>query len=78
MKYLDAALKESLRIRPVVPVVTRRVVREFELGGYRIPKGWQLMLGTGISTKYLDKRWPWDEDFRPERFLSGKCLFSHK
>ena len=39
-EYLDAVVKESLRLRPVIPGVGRVVRGEpFELGGYVIPPG---------------------------------------
>src|SRR5262249_53953930 len=35
---LDAVIKESLRLRPLVPLVGRVVCKPFELGGYTIPE----------------------------------------
>src|SRR3954470_2755819 len=37
--YLDAVVKETLRVRPVVADVVRAVTREAEVGGYCIPAG---------------------------------------
>ena len=40
MPYLEAVLKESLRILPPAGTGTMREAKEeIELGGYRIPKG---------------------------------------
>ena len=33
-EYLDAVIKESLRLRPVVPAVARQLAEPVELGGY--------------------------------------------
>jgi cytochrome P450 len=67
-EYLDAVVKESLRIRPVIPGIGRKVRGEpFELGGYTIPPGVEInpsIAGVHRSGAYPDAR-----DFRPERFL---------
>jgi cytochrome P450 len=69
--YLDAVVRESLRIRPVVPVVARKLAADVELGGYSIPAGSVLM-----ASIYLLHRDPLlyedPEEFRPERFLEGE------
>ena len=38
MPYADAAVKEALRLSPIVAVVTRVALKTFELGGFTIPK----------------------------------------
>ena len=37
--YLDAVVKETLRVRPVVVDVARKLTRETEIGGWRLPAG---------------------------------------
>jgi cytochrome P450 len=68
--YLDAVVKESLRIRPVIPGVGR-VVRErpFALGGYEVPVGVEI----NPSIRSIHRRgdlYPNPHVFSPERFLS--------
>jgi cytochrome P450 family 135 len=68
--YLDAVIKETLRIRPVVPGVVRKLTRPFELRGYELP------VGTRVAPNiYLTHRnpavFPEPERFLPERFLDG-------
>jgi cytochrome P450 len=67
--YLDAVVKESLRIRPVIPGVGR-VVREepFALDGYEVPVGVEI----NPSIRTIHRRgdlYPGPAEFRPERFL---------
>jgi cytochrome P450 len=67
--YVDAVVKEALRIRPVIPGVGR-VVRggAFELGGYRLPEG--VEINPSIATIHnRGDVYPGATDFRPERFL---------
>ncbi len=67
--YLDAVVKEALRLRPVIPGVGRVVRREpFELNGYVIPPGVEI----NPSIRMIHRRGDLYADpnsFRPERFL---------
>jgi cytochrome P450 len=68
--YLDAVVKETLRSRPVVPVVARHAGQAFELGGYVIPAGSTLM--ASIYLVHNDpETYPKPDEFLPERFLNG-------
>lgn len=68
--YLDAAVKEALRLRPVIPGVGR-VVRggSFELGGYLVPEKTEINPSISMIHRRGD-RYPEPEEFRPERFLA--------
>lgn len=69
-RYLDALIKEALRIRPVIPGVGR-VVRErpFRIGPYAVPVGVEI----NPSIRTIHRRadlYPNPEAFSPERFLA--------
>jgi cytochrome P450 len=67
--YLDAVVKEALRLRPVIPGVGRVVRGEpFELGGYMVPPGVEINPSIGVIHRRGD-RYPQPGEFRPERFL---------
>src|SRR5262245_7071738 len=42
MTNLDRFVKEVKRVVPIVPALFARAIRDFELGGYRIPQGWHV------------------------------------
>jgi cytochrome P450 len=67
--YLDAVVKETLRVRPVIPGIGR-VVRggAFEIGGWEIPEGMEINPSIAIIHRRGD-RYPQPLEFRPERFL---------
>jgi cytochrome P450 len=69
-EYLDAVIKEALRIRPVIPGVGRVVRKEpFQLNGYVIPPG--VEINPSIRMIHRDaKLFPDPSRFDPERFLA--------
>lgn len=69
--YLDAAIRESLRIRTIIPFVVRLTKRAFTAGGRVYPPGVVLCPCSHLVHRredlYCDP-----ETFRPERFLERR------
>ncbi len=69
--YLDAVVKESLRVRPVIPGVGRVVRGEpFRLGEWVIPPGVEINPSIRMIHRRADL-YPDPAAFRPERFLGA-------
>jgi cytochrome P450 len=72
-EYLDAVVKESLRLRPVIPGVGRVVRQEpFRLNGYEIPPGYEINPSIRVVHRRGDL-YPDPRAFRPERFLGPEA-----
>jgi cytochrome P450 len=70
-EYMEAVIKETLRVRPVVTEVFRAPAERTELGGYVVEPGTQLAASIFL-VQYDPELYPPDpEEFRPERFLEG-------
>jgi cytochrome P450 len=68
--YLDAVVKETLRVRPVVMDVARKLTRETEVGGWRLPAGTLVLPAIAVLHMRPDL-YESPEEFRPERWLDG-------
>jgi cytochrome P450 len=70
--YLDATIKETLRVRPVIVDVARKLTAPLAIGGYELPTGAYLMAAIA-ALHYREELFPDPGEFRPERFLDGKA-----
>lgn len=65
--YLTAVINETLRVRPVLDSVFRKLTVPLELGGYRLPAGTIVM--PSIVLAHLSDAYEDPQEFRPERLL---------
>jgi cytochrome P450 len=71
LEYLDAAIKEALRVRTILPFVVRMTKRPFSAGGRDYPAGVMLAPCAHLVHRRPDL-YSEPERFRPERFLERK------
>lgn len=69
--YLDAVIRETLRVRPIVPLIGRHVARPFKLGNYELPPGTRIAPSIYLSGRRAEA-YPAPERFEPERWLGVK------
>lgn len=71
LEYLDATIKEALRMRPIVPMLGRRSKVPVKLGEHEIPAE-TMVFPTVYTTHHRADIYPEPDAFRPERFLGKK------
>src|SRR4051794_19986131 len=71
LEYLEGAMRESLRLRPVAPFVVRKTVRPFAVGGREYPAG-VVLCPCSYLVHRREELYPDPGRFRPERFLERK------
>ena len=70
LPYLNAVMRESLRLYPPGYAIGREVTEPFEVGGYALPRGTQLLISP--YTIHRDARYfAQPERFVPERWLDS-------
>jgi cytochrome P450 len=71
--YLEAVMKESMRLHPVIPMVVRHLMKPVTIGGVNLPAGTNI--GPSILVAHSrEDNYPAPEAFRPERFLDGHVV----
>ncbi|KAJ8730960.1 hypothetical protein PYW08_002373 [Mythimna loreyi] len=68
MKYLECCIKESLRLYPSVPFLSRFIIKDIVLAGRTVPKDTMVHVHVFDIHRNPDV-YPEPEKFRPERFL---------
>jgi cytochrome P450 family 110 len=71
LPYLDAVVKEVLRLQPIVPIVAREAQSDVEIAGWSIPRGTIIAPCAYLTHRRADV-YSEPERFLPERFLDRK------
>lgn len=66
--YLDAVVKETLRLRPVIDAVERTLTVPRKVAGWELPAGVKVYPGI-VLVHLREDLYPRAHEFRPERFL---------
>ena len=69
--YLEATVRETLRVRPVIIDVARRLTEPATIAGYELPAGSFVLPAIG-ALHFREDIYPDPWRFRPERFLNSK------
>jgi cytochrome P450 family 135 len=70
--YVDAVVKETLRVRPVIVDVARKLTRDTEVAGWRLPAGTLVLPAIAVLHARPDL-YESPEEFRPERFVERRA-----
>lgn len=71
LDYTRQVIEESLRLYPPAWMVGRKALEDDEIGGFHIPKGYNLLMPT-IIVHRDPHYWDEPEKFKPERFEKDK------
>ncbi|GAA4297816.1 cytochrome P450 [Streptomyces venetus] len=71
LRHTNNVVVEAMRLRPAVWILTRRAVRETELGGYRIPAGADIVYSP-YAIQRDAKSYERNLEFDPDRWLPDR------
>jgi cytochrome P450 len=69
--YIEAVINEGMRMRPVVPLIVRKVNRSWQLGDFVVPAGTPVAMSI-VGLHHREDLYPRSHEFLPERFLGHK------
>ena len=70
-EYVEATIHEAMRVRPVIPIVGRRVKVPWQVGDYRLPGDTPVLVSI-LLLHHREDVYPDPFAFRPERFVGVK------
>ena len=68
---IEATIVETMRSRPVIPIIGRRVTVPWRLGSYAVPADSPVLMSI-LLVHHREDLYPEPFEFRPERFLGRK------
>lgn len=71
LNYTKAVINESLRVRPPVGVMMRKITQDSEVDGYRLKAG-GLAIFSIYNVHHHRELWAEPERFNPDRFLASE------
>jgi cytochrome P450 len=71
LAQVQQVVKESMRLYPPVPLMTRQAVEDTTLGGERVRAGTSIVMPIYAIHRHA-KRWSEPDAFEPERFAPGR------
>jgi cytochrome P450 len=77
LTYLDRAIKETMRLIPIVPLIVREVRNDFDLGPCTLKPGMLMLINIYALHRRKDI---WGEDaeiYNPDRFLPENMTNKH-
>lgn len=77
MPLTEMAFKEAMRMKPPVPSIPRRAMRDFTFKGYDIPAG-TLVGMNPLFTHHMKEHWSDPEAFDPLRFTDEATRARHR
>lgn len=77
MRLTEMAFKEALRIKPPVPSMPRRAMRDFSFKGFAIPAGTAVGINP-LYTHHMKEIWPEPDRFDPLRFTEEAQRNRHR
>jgi cytochrome P450 len=70
-EVVEATIVEAMRVRPVIPMIGRRVMRPWRLGEYAVPADTPVAMSI-LLVHHRHDLYPEPFEFRPERWLGHK------
>jgi cytochrome P450 len=70
-EYVEATIHETMRVRPVIPIIGRRVKVPWAMGDYRLPADTPVLVSI-LLLHHREDVYPEPFTFQPERFLGVK------
>lgn len=75
--YVEAVLKETMRLMPVAPIIARENLQDIQLDGHTIPKGTPLLMNFYTLHRREDIWGAHSDRFNPEHFLQEDAKSRH-